>query len=57
MGKDCRQLLPSHLDLHLQVFIPKKKKEIAENITAGFGKLKTQNLRTSGSGVSPNSHQ
>jgi hypothetical protein len=29
MGKDQRQLLPLHLDLHLEVFIPKKKKEIA----------------------------
>jgi hypothetical protein len=57
MGKDWRQLLPLHLDLHLEVFVPKKKKEIAENITAGSGNLKTQNLRTSGSGVSPNPHQ
>ncbi len=57
MGKDRRQLLPSHLDLHLEVFIPKKKKEIVENITAGSGNLKTKNLRTFGSGVSPNPHQ
>jgi hypothetical protein len=28
-----------------------------ENITAGSENLKTQNLRTSGSGVSPNPHQ
>jgi hypothetical protein len=28
MGKDQRWLLPSHLDLHLEVFVPKKK-EIA----------------------------
>jgi hypothetical protein len=28
-----------------------------ENITAGSGNLKTQNLRTSDSGVSPNPHQ
>jgi hypothetical protein len=28
MGKDWRRLLPPHLDLHLEVFIPKKK-EIA----------------------------
>jgi hypothetical protein len=50
-----RQLL--HLDLHLEVFVHKKKKEIAENITAGSGNLKTHNLKTSGSGVSPNPHQ
>ncbi len=56
MGKDWRRLLPLHLDLHLEGFIPKKK-EIAENITAGSGNLKTQNLRTSGSSVSPNPHQ
>ncbi len=56
MGKDRRQLLLPHLDLHLEVFVPKKK-EIAENITAGSGNLKTQNLRTSGSCVSPNPHQ
>jgi hypothetical protein len=37
------------------VFVPKTKKEIAENITAGSGNLKTQNLITSG--VSPNLHQ
>ncbi len=57
MGKDQRRLLPPHLDLHLEVFVPKKKKEIAENITAGFRNLKTKNLRTSGSGVFPNLHQ
>jgi hypothetical protein len=57
MGKDWRQLLQPHLDLHLEVFVPKKKKEIAKNITAGSGNLKTQNLRTSGSDVSPNLHQ
>ncbi len=56
MGKDWRRLLPSHLDLHLEIFVLKKK-EIAENITTGSGNLKTQNLRTSGSGVSPNPHQ
>jgi hypothetical protein len=56
MGKDWRRLLPPHLDLHLEVFVPKKKKEIAENITTGSGNLKTQNLRTSGSDVSPNPH-
>ncbi len=55
--KDRRQLLPPHLDQHLEVFVPKKKKEIADNITAGSGNLKTQNLRTSGFGVSPNPHQ
>jgi hypothetical protein len=47
MGKDRRRLLLPHLDLHLEVFVPKKK-EIAENITAGSRNLKTQNLRTSG---------
>jgi hypothetical protein len=57
MGKDRRWLLPPHLDLHLEVFVPKKRKEIAENITADSVNLKTQNLRTSGSGVSPNPHQ
>jgi hypothetical protein len=58
VGKDCRRLLPPppHLDLHLEVFVPKKK-EIAENIIAGSENLKPQNLRTSGSGVSPNPHQ
>jgi hypothetical protein len=56
MGKDWRQLLPPHLDLHLEVFVPKKK-EVAENITAGSRNLKTQNLRISSSGVSPNPHQ
>jgi hypothetical protein len=55
MGIDRRRLLPPRLDLHLEVFLPKKK-EIAENITAGSGNLKTQNLRYSGSGVSPNPH-
>jgi hypothetical protein len=35
MGKDRRRLLPPHLDLHLKVFIPKKKKEIAA--AAGWG--------------------
>jgi hypothetical protein len=35
MGKDRRQLLPSHLDLHLEVFVPKKK-EIAA-ATGGWG--------------------
>jgi hypothetical protein len=39
MGKDRRRLLPPHLDLHLEVFVPKKK--IAENITAGSENLKT----------------
>ncbi len=57
MVKDRRRLLPPHLDLHLEVFIPKKKKEIAENITVDSENLKTQNLRTSGSAVSPNPHQ
>ncbi len=57
MVKDRRRLLPPHLDLHLEVFIPKKKQEIAENITTGSGNLKTQNLRISGSGVSRNLHQ
>jgi hypothetical protein len=57
MGKDRRQLMLLHLDLHLEVLVPKKKKEIAENITAGSGNLKTQNLRTFGSGVSSNPHQ
>jgi hypothetical protein len=56
MVKDWRWLLPPHLDRHLEVFIPKKN-EIAENITIGSGNLKTQNLRTFGSGVSPNPHQ
>jgi hypothetical protein len=28
MVKDRRRLLPSHLDLHLEVFVPKKTKEI-----------------------------
>jgi hypothetical protein len=56
MGKDWRRLLPPHLDLHLEVFVPKKK-EIAENITAGSGNLKTHNLRTFGFGVSLNPHQ
>ncbi len=42
-------------ELYLEVFVPRKKKEIAENITAGSGNLKTQNLRTSSSSVSPNS--
>jgi hypothetical protein len=56
MGKGRRQLQPPHLDLHLEVFVPKKK-EIAENITADSGNLKIQNLRTSISGVSPNPHQ
>ncbi len=42
-----------HLDLHFKDFVPKKKKEIVENITASSGNLKTQNLRTSGSSVSP----
>jgi hypothetical protein len=55
MGRDQRQLLPPHLDLHLEVFVPKKK--ITENITTGFGNLKTPNFRTSGSGISPNPHQ
>jgi hypothetical protein len=57
IGKDWRWLLPPHLDVHLEVFIPKKKKEIAENITSDFKNLKTQNLRTSGSGVFPNPRQ
>jgi len=57
MVKDRRWLLPLQLDLRLEVFIPKKKKEIAENITIGSGNLKTQNLRISGSGVSPKPHQ
>jgi hypothetical protein len=57
MGKDWRRLLPLYLDLHLEVFIPKKKKEIAENITTGSSNLKTQNLRTFVSGVSPNPHK
>ncbi len=57
MGKDRRRLLPPHLDLHLEVFVPKKKKEIAENITASSGHLKTQNLRTFDFSVSPNPHQ
>jgi hypothetical protein len=57
MGKDRRWLLPPHLDLHLEVFVPEKKKEIAGNITVSSGNLKTQNLRTSGSSVSPNPHQ
>jgi hypothetical protein len=39
----------------LRFSFPRKKKEIAENITSG--NLKTKNLRTSGSGVSPNPHQ
>jgi hypothetical protein len=56
MGKDRRWLLPPHLDLHLEVLVPKKK-EIAENITTNSGNLKTQNLRASGSGVYPNPHQ
>jgi hypothetical protein len=46
-----------HLDLHLEVFVPKKKKEIVENITVGSNNLKTQNLRASGSVVSSNLHQ
>jgi hypothetical protein len=59
MGKDRRRLLPPHLDLHLEGFVPKNKMkmEIAENITSGSGNLKPQNLRTSSSGVSPNLHQ
>ncbi len=57
MGKDRRWLLPPHLDLHLEVFVPKKKKEIAENKTTGSENLKTQNLRTFSSSVSPNPHQ
>jgi hypothetical protein len=57
MGKDQRRLLLLHLDLHLEVFVPKKKKAIAVNITAGSVNLKTQNLRTSGAGVFPNPQQ
>ncbi len=57
VGKDCRRLLPPDLDLHLEVFVLKKKEENAENITAGSGNLKPHNLRTSGSCVSPNLHQ
>ncbi len=57
MGKGWRRLLLPHLDLHLEVFVPKKKNEIAENIIVGSGNLKTQNLRTFGSTVSPNPHQ
>ncbi len=56
MGKDRRWLLLPHLDLHLEIFVPKKKKD-AENITAGSGNLKTQNLTTFGFGVLPNPHQ
>jgi hypothetical protein len=52
MGKDWR-----HLDLHLEVFVPKEEKEIVENIIVGSGNLKTQNLRTFDFDVSPNSHQ
>ncbi len=52
MGKDRR-----HLDLHLEVFVPKEEKEIIENIIVSSGNLKTQNLKTFGSDVSPNSHQ
>jgi hypothetical protein len=55
MGKDRRRLLPPHLDLHLEVVVPKK--EIAENITASSENLKPQNLRASSCGVSPNLHQ
>jgi hypothetical protein len=36
MGKDRRQLLSLHLDLHLEVFVPKKKKEIVA-AAAGWG--------------------
>ncbi len=55
MGKDRRWLLPPHLDLHLEVVVPKK--EIAENITANSRNLKPQNLRASSCGVFPNLHQ
>jgi hypothetical protein len=41
MGKDQRRLLPPHLDLHLEFFVPKKKKNIAENIIIDSGNLKT----------------
>jgi hypothetical protein len=36
MGNDWRQLLPPHLDLHLEVFVPKKK-EIAAAGAGGWG--------------------
>ncbi len=35
MGKDWRRLLLLHLDLHLEVFIRKKKKEI--DAAGGWG--------------------
>jgi hypothetical protein len=47
MGKDQSRLLPPHLDLHLEVFVPKKKKEIAENVIVNSRNLKSQNPRTS----------
>jgi hypothetical protein len=36
MRKDWRRLLPPHLDLHLEVFVPKKK-EIAAAAGGGWG--------------------
>jgi hypothetical protein len=36
MGKDRRQLLPPHMDLHLEVFVPKNK-EIIAAIGGGWG--------------------
>jgi hypothetical protein len=40
MGKDQIGLLPPHLDLHLEVFVPNKKKKIAtQKLTCRFHSL------------------